>query len=242
MANPFVDQVREGMEVWSVDGHKLGKVVSIQADSFLVEKGFFFPKDYMISCDVIADVREGKIVLSQRREELGIEKGILESVGLGGGQKSQVEPLQSALRLEEAERTSEAARVTLHEEEVQATTHTEQVGEVRIRKDVVTEERHISVPVSREVVTVERLPATAEAAQASAAGGTAFREEAVVVPIREEVVDVSKRPVVTEEIRVSKATELEEQPVSTTVRREVAEVVSEGNVDATEAPLRKTGT
>ncbi|MDI1478506.1 YsnF/AvaK domain-containing protein [Polyangium sp. y55x31] len=238
MANPFVDQVREGMEVRTVDGHKLGKVVAVHEDKFVVEKGFFFPKDYTISCDAIEDVREGSLVLSKRREELGIEGGLLESLGHG-----HQEPLQAALRLEEAERQAqEAARLSLHEERVEATTHTEQVGEVRIHKDVVTEERQITVPVTREVVTVERVPAAARGARSEAAEGKLFQEESIVVPIREEVVDIQKRPVVTEEIVVKRAIESTEAPVSTTIRREVAEVVSEGELDATEVPLRKTGT
>ncbi|MDC0741977.1 YsnF/AvaK domain-containing protein [Polyangium mundeleinium] len=237
MANPFVDQVREGMEVRTVDGHKLGKVVSVQADDFVVEKGFFFPKDYMISCDDIAEVREDTLVLLKRREELSIEGGVLSSRGL-----THQEPLQSALRLEEAERTEEAARLSLHEEQVQATTHTEQVGEVRIHKDVVTEERQLSVPVKREVVTVERVPVAAERARSDASAGKEFQEESIVIPIREEVVDIQKRSVVTEEIVVMRATEETEAPVSATIRREVAEVISEGEVEAHEVPLRKTGT
>ncbi|MDC3955113.1 YsnF/AvaK domain-containing protein [Polyangium jinanense] len=239
MANPFGDLVREGMEVRTVDGHKLGKVVAVQVDSFVVEKGFFFPKDYTISCEAIEDVREGSIVLSMRREELGIEGGgVLESLGLTHHEP----PLQAALRLEEAERAEEAARLSLHEEQVQATTHIEQVGEVRIRKDVVTEEQQITVPVKREVVTVERVPVAAQGARRDVAQGKAFQEESIVIPIREEVVDIQKRPVVTEEIVVTRATEQTEAPVSTTVRREVAEVVSEGDLEATEVPLRKTGT
>ncbi|HVK67427.1 MAG TPA: DUF2382 domain-containing protein [Polyangium sp.] len=237
MANPFVDQVREGMEVRTLDGHKLGKVVSVHANEFMVEKGFFFPKDYMISCNDIAEVREETLVLSRRREELGFEGGSFSSRG-----STHQEPLHAAVRLEEAERTEEAARLALYEEQVQATTHTEQVGEVRIHKDVVTEERQITVPVKREVVTVERLPVAAQGARTSAAEGKVFQEESIVVPIREEVVDIQKRPVVTEEIVVMRATEQTEAPVSTTIRREVAEVISEGEVEATDVPLRKTGT
>ncbi|MDI1445639.1 DUF2382 domain-containing protein [Polyangium sp. 6x1] len=237
MANPFVDQVREGMEVRTVDGHKLGKVVSVQVDNFVVEKGFFFPKDYTISSSFIEDVRDGTIVLAKRREELGIEGNVFESIG-----RTHQEPLHAALRLEEAERQAqEAARLSLHEEQVEATTHTEQVGEVRIHKDVVTEERQITVPVTREVVTVERIPVAARSGHREVGQGKLFQEESIVVPIREEVVDIQKRPVVTEEIVVKRAIEETAAPVSTTIRREVAEVVSEGDLEATETPLRKTG-
>ncbi len=120
MADTFV-RVREGMEVWSVDGHKLGKVVAVQTDTFVIEKGVLFPRDDTISSDTIEEIREGKIVLSRRREELAIEKGLLESLGFGGQ-----EPLQSALRLEEAERaekreqTEEPVSTTIRRDEVEA--------------------------------------------------------------------------------------------------------------------------
>jgi uncharacterized protein (TIGR02271 family) len=232
MENPFGGQVREGMEVWSVDGHKLGKVVNIHPDTFVVEKGFFFPKDYTISCGTISEIRDEKIFLSLHRDELGVKPGVLESL--------VEQPLPSAVRLERAEMGEQEIRVPLHEEEVLARTHTEEVGEIRVRKEVVTEERTITVPVTREVVTIERVPATFESVQPMAKEQI-FKDETISMPIREEVIDIEKRPVVSEEIRISKATVQEVHPVSTTVRREVAEIDREEEGEAV-VERKRTGT
>ena len=69
----------------------------------------------------------------------------------------------------------------------------------------------------------------------------------MTIPIREEKVDIEKRPVEVEEIRVSKVEEVEQEPVSTTVRREIAEVDTRGSVEQETSIVdkpgaRKTGT
>jgi hypothetical protein len=40
--------VRVGMNVKSKDGHRLGKVIGLAADAFVVEKGVFYAKDYRV--------------------------------------------------------------------------------------------------------------------------------------------------------------------------------------------------
>ena len=50
-------------------------------------------------------------------------------------------------------------RVPLAEEQLRAEKHMEEVGKVRVTKDVITEQQQITVPVQKEVVRVERIPA-----------------------------------------------------------------------------------
>jgi uncharacterized protein (TIGR02271 family) len=253
MDSPFKEQMREGFVVWSSDSEKLGKVVTIRAESFVVEKGVFFPKDYVLPFDDVREIRGDEVLLSRTRKELGIRAGFWETwttgsaepvdrpyVGRVAGQSEQEPPEQpTALQRSAEEGKVEEIRVPLHEEEVLTSKHTEQIGEVRVTKHVVTEQRQISVPVAHEVVTVERVPVSGRV-EATALEG-AFQETSVSVPIREEMVDIEKRPVVREEIRIAKISEEEQQPVSTTVRREVAEIEG-GPADLTEGvPLRKTG-
>src|SRR5581483_1224317 len=118
--------------------------------------------------------------------------------------------------------------VRLREEELQPRKETEQAGEVVVRKDVVTEQKSIDVPVTREEVYVERHPVTPHPAE-SADFGTG-REE-IRVPVREEEVHVEKRPVVTEEVTVGKRTVQDTERVSDTVRKEVPRVDRSGDVD-----------
>ena len=55
--------------------------------------------------------------------------------------------------------------------------------------------------------------------------------ETIEVPVREERVTAEKRPVVYEEVEVGKRAVQETERVSDTVRREVAEIETEGNVN-----------
>jgi len=117
--------------------------------------------------------------------------------------------------------------VQLREEELQARKTEVEAGEVGIRKEVVTEQQTLDVPVTREEVTVERRPVDRRPADAPIGEGG----EEIRVPVREEEVTVEKRPVVTEEIEIGKRQVQDTERVSGTVRREEARIEEEGDVD-----------
>jgi uncharacterized protein (TIGR02271 family) len=118
-------------------------------------------------------------------------------------------------------------RLELREEELEVNKHQVQAGEVRVRKDVVTEQRNIEVPVTREEVVIERHPAEGR----EAADQTLDDEnEDIRIPLMEEEVDVQKRAVVREEVSVGKRRVQDTRNVSDTVRREEARIESEGDV------------
>ena len=58
--------------------------------------------------------------------------------------------------------TSSTRTVPIREERLDVNKHTVQVGEIRIHKRVITENRTITVPVRREEVYIERIPARGE--------------------------------------------------------------------------------
>jgi uncharacterized protein (TIGR02271 family) len=116
-------------------------------------------------------------------------------------------------------------RLELREEELRATKRPVETGEVRVRKDVVTEDKTIDVPVTREEVTVERHPASGRPASGDIKEGEEIR-----VPVREEEVRVEKTPVVKEEITVGKRQIQETETVRDKVRREEARVEGTGEV------------
>ena len=101
-----------------------------------------------------------------------------------------------------------------------------QRGEVRLRKEVITENQTVSVPVTREEIVIERPPATGQ--RASGEIGSA---EDVRVPLTEERARVEKQPVVTEEVRVGKRAVRDNQQVSDKVRHEELRVEKEGDVN-----------
>lgn len=124
-------------------------------------------------------------------------------------------------------------RVQLRGEMLQA--HKERVnrGEVRLRKEVVSENQSIQVPVTREELVIERV----EGSRAAPAGEIGSDDE-IRVPLSEEKVTVQKTPVVTGEVRVGKRQVQDTRTVSDNVRHEEVRLEKEGDVNVNEDALR----
>jgi len=118
-------------------------------------------------------------------------------------------------------------KVQVREEELHARKEAVETGEVRVHKEVHTEQRTIQVPVQKEEVVIERRPVTGNRASADdiRAG------EEIRIPVREEQVHVEKRPVVKEEVTVGKRKVQDVETVSGTVRKEEVKVEKTGDVD-----------
>jgi uncharacterized protein (TIGR02271 family) len=224
----------EGQQVRSRDDENLGKVVSATDDSFMIEKGFFFPKDFVVRYSDISDVRDGVVFLNLDKTELenwrepsyegwdqvdSINQGRIEAT-------PSAEYLDQYRSTEDRLRTSEEVRVPVAEEELEAHKISRETGSVRLRKVVHTELKHFTIPVMKEEVRIERVPVN-EAADAAVTEGS-FQESTVSIPIREEEVEIRKRPVVREEVRVTKEQRQEQREVSGEVRKEEVEVQEEG--------------
>ena len=153
-------------------------------------------------------------------------------------------------------------RMELLEEELVPRTIPIRIGEVVVRKTVVTEIKVIEVPVRREEIVVERIPLPAPVAagdaeiqdqqiqheQAPPTAGSETRgsvagalpsllgaaEEVIRIPILAEQVVVETRPAVVEEVRIYKRRIEETQQVAGTVRKEVPVVSHEGDVSVEE--------
>lgn len=215
-------ELTNGMKVMSSDGESLGKIVRVEPDMFVIEKGFFFPKDYAIPAHLVSGVRDGACWLAISKEELGRERdsGIAHDTAREAGAEGTIGGM-GVLREDRADAPGhDEQRLTLSEEELEARKRVREAGEVTVRKEVVTEHRRIDVPVTREEVEIERTPASAS----SAPGSDAFEEKTIRVPVREEEVEVTKRPRVREEVRVSRTARQQEQRVEGDVRREEARV------------------
>ena len=90
-------------------------------------------------------------------------------------------------------------RLELREEQLDVEKERVKAGEVRLRKEVITEQRNIDVPVTREEVVIER-----HATSGEPAAGDIDEGEEIRIPLMEEEVRVEKRPVVREEVSVRK--------------------------------------
>ncbi|ADO69036.1 conserved uncharacterized protein [Stigmatella aurantiaca DW4/3-1] len=242
--------VREGMTVRSLDGEKLGKVFAVNEDEFLIEKGLFFPKDYLCRYSEISGIRDGEIVLMHGREGLhrfsfdGTEdRGVLAGTGGGAGVGPgaiganpapitglglETDRAARPLPLETGRTTEDEVTVPIYREKLDVIKHQTQAGEVRVHKDVIEEEQHVTVPVRRERVSVERRDVKERPAM-----NASFQEETVVVPLRAEEVEIRKRPVVEEEVVIRKEAVEDERQIDETVRRERVEI------DGDQEPGRK---
>lgn len=122
--------------------------------------------------------------------------------------------------------TGDSPSVELREEELRVEKERVQAGEVRLRKEVVTEERTVEVPVTREEVVIERRPAAS-----GRAGGTINEGEEIRIPLMEEEVRVEKTPVVREEVSLKKQQVQDTERVSETLRREEARIDQTGDAN-----------
>jgi uncharacterized protein (TIGR02271 family) len=98
-------------------------------------------------------------------------------------------------------------------------------GEVRIRKEVVTETQTVQVPVTREELVLERRPVNGD----TQANGTVGEGQEVRIPLTEETASVDKGTVVREEITVGKKPVSDVRDLSGEVRHE--ELVVEGDTN-----------
>jgi len=113
--------------------------------------------------------------------------------------------------------------MTRSEEELRVGKTERESGRARLRKYVVEDQVQETVPVRREEVRLEREPIT-DANAGAAMDGPAISEEEHEVVLHEEEAVVEKQAVPKERVRLDKETEMEEQQVSDSVRKEEIEI------------------
>jgi len=208
-------------------------------------KSWFRPHD----ADALKD--EGLTAQEARDIEQGLDAGMILVVVdagdrvddviaiFGGDEAGAGPPAQTGTETSGRTRTggpADTQNIELRGEELEVEKRQREAGEVRVRKEVVSEQRSIDVPVSREELVVERHPPTEKRA-ASGDLGEAGASEELRIPLREEEVEVTKRPVVREEVSLGKRKVQGTEHVDESVRHEELEVASEGDVT-----MRPTGT
>lgn len=137
---------------------------------------------------------------------------------------------------------TEELRVPLVEEKMDVMKREVETGEVVIHKEVITEMKHISVPVTREEVRIERVSVSESDVSAGtvAMNNASFQDATIRVPIHEEQIEVIKRPVVREEIRVSKDIVVEQKLAEAELRKETVEITDDSELNLKNKDLRST--
>jgi len=110
--------------------------------------------------------------------------------------------------------------LTRSEEELDVDTKLVPRGQAGVRKRVVTEQQHRTVPVEREELRVEREPIPADEAD----GDAELSPDERTIELREEQPVVDKRVVPKERMRLGKEVVRDQKHVSEPVRREEVEV------------------
>jgi uncharacterized protein (TIGR02271 family) len=162
---------------------------------------------------------EGAVVTVTANERAEEAEEILEAQGgdLGSGATGydySSQP-QTAQGLQKIELLGEVLRV--HRDRTQR-------GEVRVRKDVVTEQQTVQVPVTREELVVERVPVSGQATSTTGEIGT---EKEIRIPLTEEVASLDKQTVVREQVNVGKRAVEEVENLEGSVRHEELDVKDE---------------
>jgi uncharacterized protein (TIGR02271 family) len=99
-----------------------------------------------------------------------------------------------------------------------------QTGEVRLRKEIVSEQQNVDVPITREEIVVERHPGSGQVSDTPIG-----QEETIRISVYAEHVSVTKIPVEVGEVAISKRTVQENRRISTTVRHEEPRLETDGN-------------
>jgi uncharacterized protein (TIGR02271 family) len=253
-------RIRPGLTARSTKGEKLGKIIRVDEEGFIVEKGVFFHKDYQLYHEYVTELRGDEVIYALDDAKLGrreltdaeraptAKQGNVETLRTGGAREVTAAGTAGAAgtigaKLSEAKAKieakldrrpgSEAAserlletdgemRIPVMDEEIDVQKVAREAGHVRIRKQVRLEERHVTVPVRREEVVIERLPG--REATAATIGAEAFKEQTVDLPVIEEELRVSKHPVVREELRVRRIAHEEQREAAATLRHEEVDV------------------
>ena len=120
----------------------------------------------------------------------------------------------------------------LYEERLVAGKTRQKTGDVAIGKRVETEVQHVSVPIEKERIVIERVNASANAAVNSE---TAFQEGQILhMEVYEETPEIRKETFVREEIRVHKETETNTVEADETIRKERLDIVQDGKTSVIE--------
>ena len=236
-------RVRPGMTAISTRGETLGKVARSDDQSFIIEKGTFFPKDYLLRYEYITDVRGDQLLYAleeARVSESDLKSaasapvataasvGAVPAAGTGIAERARAavgrvaEEVRERRELKTDVEADGEIRMALRDDEITVEKVNRETGHVRIHKAVRTEERHITVPVTREEVVVERVPA--DRSSSLSALEEPFEERDIDLTVHEEEIRVSTHPVVREEVRVRRVAHEEQRDASATLRHEEVRV------------------
>ncbi|RAM49722.1 MAG: photosystem reaction center subunit H [Hapalosiphonaceae cyanobacterium JJU2] len=118
----------------------------------------------------------------------------------------------------------------LYEERLIANKNRIKTGEVTVGKHIETETATVSVPIEKERVVIERVPATTENIAVSPDEIQFQAGEVARIELYEETPEIQKEAFVREEVRVKKVVDKDVVEAQETIRREELDIQTEGNL------------
>ncbi|MBD5637711.1 YsnF/AvaK domain-containing protein [Clostridium botulinum] len=125
-------------------------------------------------------------------------------------------------------------KMQLREEQMKISNSKIQTGEVFIHKEVLTEEKNITVPVKREELVIEKTVCDPQFHDKSE-GHT----EIIRIPIKEERIDIHKQPVDLEDVSVSKDQYEEVKHITETLKKEIPHISINGDAKIVDKEIDK---
>lgn len=115
-------------------------------------------------------------------------------------------------------------KMQLREEQMKISKNKKQTGEVSIYKEVLTEEKNITIPIKREELVIEKTVFDSQSHNKSDA-----HTETIRIPISKERIDIHKQPVTLEEVSVSKDQYKEVKHITETLKKEMPHITIKGD-------------
>ncbi len=205
-------EIQRGWDVYGSDGEKVGDVSDVQGTYIVISKGLIFKSERYAPVAAISRVEHDRVYLDVTKDEIearGWDTVPETDARIGAQRTSTTAPPA----------TSEGnRRVPVHEERLDVDTREAQLGEVEVRKEVVSEQVQVPVELRREEARVEQVDVKDRPVDPSDKG--VFEEGTTRVPVRGEEAVVDKQAYVTGEVVVGKEQTTERETVSDTVRKE----------------------
>lgn len=168
--------------------------------------------------DRLGTGKEGVLVTVNAGSRVGEAETILRTNGADLGETIGHKP---EFGRTETATFPENQRMQLYGEMLRVHRDRVQSGEVKLRKETVSETKNLNVPVSHDELVVERKPVNE---QRAAPGATIGEKQEMRIPLTEEHVSVEKEPVVREEVEAGKREVTDVESRDETVRHEELKV------------------
>lgn len=125
-----------------------------------------------------------------------------------------------------------AGQLLLRQEQLDIIKKSIKTGSVSLQKEVISEDKIFTVPVTREELMVK-------VTHPNSSGPSGEPVEMIRIPLSEERVEITKRPVILEDVFIYRREFQEIERIEETLRREIAHVEAHGECQVVETEKQK---